>query len=305
MTTTAMPTSAGTSLRGTIGVHAPLSFLGVYDVFSASLAAREHEALFVSGFGFAASHYGLPDVGFIAWPDIVSFVERLRAVLPRHHLLVDMDDGYGDPAIAAHVATRLERAGASGIVLEDQRRPRRCGHFDGKQLLPLDEYLEKLERVLAARRDLVVVARTDASDPDDILRRVEAFAAAGADAVLVDGVRDLAFLDTLSARLTVPLAFNQIAGGKTPPCTLTELRTRGVGLVIYSTPCLFAAQEAITATLRGLAERDGRLLTGAPHVGVSACTAVLDANLAAGAVPAGALNGATDRRGARAAADVA
>src|SRR5438552_3592716 len=98
-----------------------LSFLGVYDVFSASIAARYSKHLFLSGFGFAASHYGLPDIGFIAWSDMVDFVHRVRTVLPQHRLLVDIDDGYGDAEVACHVVSQLERAGASGIVLEDQR----------------------------------------------------------------------------------------------------------------------------------------------------------------------------------------
>ena len=104
-------------------------------MFSASIAARHFKGLFLSGFGFAASHYGLPDIGFIAWGDMVAYVQRVRTVLPRHHLLVDMDDGYGDADIACHVTRLLESVGASGVVIEDQRRPRRCGHFNGKQLL--------------------------------------------------------------------------------------------------------------------------------------------------------------------------
>jgi 2-methylisocitrate lyase-like PEP mutase family enzyme len=165
-----------------------MPFLGVYDVFSASLAARHSDALFMSGFGFAASHYGLPDIGFISWTDMVDFVGRVRAVLPSHHLLVDIDDGYCDTEVACHVASRLERIGASGVVLEDQRRPRRCGHFDGTQIMELDEFLEKLSRVLETRGDLFVVARTDATDAAEAARRVRAFADAGADAVLIDGV---------------------------------------------------------------------------------------------------------------------
>ena len=81
--------------------------VGIYDVFSASVAARRFDALFVSGFGFAASHYGMPDVGFIAWPDVLAFVRRLRSVLPRHHLLVDIDDGYVDVDVACHVVRVL------------------------------------------------------------------------------------------------------------------------------------------------------------------------------------------------------
>lgn len=256
-------------------------FIGVYDVFSASIAAQHYDALFVSGFGFAASYYGLPDIGFIAWPDIVAFVERIRTVLPHHHLLVDIDDGYCDPEVACHVVALLERAGASGVVLEDQRRPRRCGHFEGKQLLEVGEFVAKLERVLATRRDLFVVARTDASDIDDIFTRVNAFVEAGADAILVDGVRDLDVLRSLRKNFNLPIAFNQIAGGKSTPCTTTELMGAGATMIIYSTPCLFAAQQAVDAAIRDLAARDGLLpLPAGSEVGVAGCTQVLSDNLA-------------------------
>src|SRR3954470_23114290 len=151
--------------------------IGVFDMFSASVAVRHYDGLFVSGFGFAASYYGLPDIGFIAWPDMVSFVQRLRLAFPQQHLLVDIDDGYVDPEVACHVVENLERIGASGVILEDQQRPRRCGHVSGKQILPIEQYLEKLNMVLQTRSELVVVARTDATEEREILRRAELLAA--------------------------------------------------------------------------------------------------------------------------------
>jgi len=253
-------------------------FIGVYDVFSAGMAGRHFDSLFLSGFGFAASYYGLPDVGFITWTDIVSYVQRIRTVLPTHHLLVDIDDGYTDPEVACHVVSVLEAAGASGVVLEDQKRPRRCGHFDGKQIMELDEYLAKLRQVLATRREMFVVARTDSSDPADIERRVLAFVEAGADAVLVDGLTSLDTVRRLSSKAGRPFCFNQIAGGKSPACTLTELREAGVKLVIYSTPCLFSAQAAIDDALVELKKADGSL--SGSRIGVKDCTAVLSENLA-------------------------
>ncbi len=164
-------------------------------------------------------------------------------------------------------------------MLEDQKRPRKCGHFDGKQIMELDDFLEKLHRVLEVRTDIFVVARTDASDPDDIARRVTAFSEAGADAILVDGVKDLEVVKQLSASVPQPFTFNQIAGGKSPPCTLSDLKEHDVSLVIYSTPCLFSAQKAIDDTMRSLKGRDG-LIAPAHHggIGVKECTSVLQEN---------------------------
>jgi 2-methylisocitrate lyase-like PEP mutase family enzyme len=269
----------GNALRTAISGRKITCFLGVYDVFSASLAARHYDAIFVSGFGFSASHYGLPDIGFITWSDMVAFVQRLRLVLPTHHILVDIDDGYGDPEVAAHVVSSLARAGASGVVLEDQKRPRRCGHVGGKQIMELDEFLVKLDRVLKARGNMFVVARTDATDDAERLRRAQAFDATEADAVLVDGIESLELLPRIKSRIAKPLMFNQIAGGKSPACSLGQLMEAGVSLVNYSTPCLFAAQEAIEGALQHLKQMDGRLPVSA-MANLSACNARLSDSLA-------------------------
>lgn len=282
-TLTASVASPGARLREAVQSRDIMPFIGVYDVFSASVAGSHFDALFVSGFGFAASFYGLPDVGFITWSDIVAYVQRIRTVLPAHHLLVDIDDGYCDPEVACHVVSVLEASGASGVVLEDQKRPRRCGHFDGKQIMELDEYLAKLRQVLSTRRELFVIARTDSSDPHDIERRVSAFAEAGADAVLVDGLKSLDTVRKLSRRAGRPFCFNQIAGGKSPPCTLNELRDAGAKLVIYSTPCLFAAQSAMQDALTSLSKANGSL--AGSRVGVNDCTRILSANLARRSAP--------------------
>ncbi|MET9950236.1 isocitrate lyase/PEP mutase family protein [Streptomyces sp. NPDC006339] len=276
-------TPHGAALRARIAAPGTTPLVGVYDMYSASVAAGHYDGMFVSGFGFAASYYGLPDIGFIAWPDMLAFVQRLRGAFPRHDLLVDIDDGYVDPEVACHVVESLERAGASGVILEDQKRPRRCGHADGKQVLPLEEYLAKLERVLATRRDLVVVARTDATEEDEILRRAESLAATDADAVLVDGVRSVEWIRRIRKVVDgKPLLFNQIAGGKSPRLSLSELTDLGVDVAIYSTPCLFAAHEAMDAALAELRRADGRLPAVDPGsgVGVAASTRLLERNIA-------------------------
>ncbi|GAA2583041.1 isocitrate lyase/PEP mutase family protein [Actinomadura fulvescens] len=277
--------SPGDGLRAAIRESSVTPLVGVFDMFSASVAAQHYDGLFVSGYGFAASYYGLPDIGFIAWPDMVAFVQRLRLAFPRHHLLVDIDDGYVDPETACHVVGHLEAIGASGIMLEDQRRPRRSGHSDGKQVLPLPEYLEKLHLVLETRRDLVVLARTDAVDEEEMKRRAAALAATAADIVMVDGIRSAEQVRGVRAAVDAvepgkPLLFNQIAGGKSPRWSLSELAELGVDVAIYSTPCLFAAHAAIDAAMARLKADDGRLPDGRDHtVGVAESTALLERNL--------------------------
>lgn len=273
--------SYGNDLRRQVRSASITPLIGVFDMFSASVAAQHYDGLFMSGFGFAASHYGLPDIGFIAWPDMVNFVQRLRLAFPRHHLLVDIDDGYVDPEVACHVVEHLERIGASGVVLEDQKRPRRCGHVDGKQILPLEEYLDKLNLVLATRTDLLVVARTDATEEPEILRRAEALAATDADVLLVDGVRSVERIRKVRAVIgDKPLLFNQIAGGKSPRLSLSELQDLGVNVAMYSTPCLFAAQTAMDKAMLELRADDGRLPEVRDgDVGVAASLALLETNI--------------------------
>jgi 2-methylisocitrate lyase-like PEP mutase family enzyme len=254
--------------------------IGVYDVFSASIAARHFDGLFISGYSFAASHYGLPDIGFISWRDVVDLAHRIRTVLPDPYLLVDIDDGYADVEVACHVVSLLENLGASGVVMEDQKRPRRCGHLDGKQILDLDEYLLKLRKVLSTRKTLDVIARTDATGTDEIRKRVKAFADAGADAILVDGFRDLSLLREMQQETDKPFVFNQIAGGKSPSYNFPDLEESGVSMVIYSTPCLFAAQSSMEKALKSILINKGHLPEeDKGGVDIKSCNAILESNL--------------------------
>jgi len=275
-----MDTQFGQNLRKTLQETDIMPFIGVYDVFSSSIVAQHYDGLFLSGFSFAASHYGLPDIGFITWSDLVAFTHRVRTVLPYHHLLVDIDDGHGDAETACHVVSLLESVGASGVVIEDQKRPRQCGHFPGKQLLEPEEFVSKLKRVLATRKTLFVVARTDATDLHDRIARAHAYAEAGADAVLIEALPDLSLFQQLHSRIDRPLMVNQIVGGQSPSWSLRELHEAGVSLVNYSTPCLFAAQVAIEDTMRTLKERDGLLPpSGSGGSCIQKCTAILYNNL--------------------------
>ena len=111
----------------------------------------------------------------------------IRQILPEHKLLVDIDDGYVDAHVALHVTKQLEQMGVAMVMLEDQARPRRCGHVEDKQLLPLPAYIEKLNAVLGHRDSLCVVVRTDAAG-EELYRRVEAISETDADVLMVDGI---------------------------------------------------------------------------------------------------------------------
>jgi 2-methylisocitrate lyase-like PEP mutase family enzyme len=269
----------GSNLRNSLAEKEIIPFIGVYDVFSATISAKYFDGIFVSGYSFAASYYGMPDIGLISWSDIVSFTQRLRTMLPRQHIIVDIDDGYGDVEVACHVVSLLESIGATGIILEDQKRPKRCGHLDSKQILGLDEFQQKLERVIATRKDMLVVARTDAHDYDEIIRRVKAFDEAGADWLLVDGVSNLDVVRAVRTCTKKPLVFNHIVGGKSPALTLKELKSRGISAVLYSTPCLFAAQAAIQESMQTMLSNDGFLTAeNTKCADLASCKTLLEGN---------------------------
>ena len=271
----------GQRLRNELGSKAPIEpFLGTYDCLSATIAGCYSSNLFLSGFGFSASHYGLPDVGYVSWTDIVAAAWRIRQILPQHKLLVDIDDGFVDIHTACLVVAQLESMGVAMIMLEDQARPRRCGHMDGKQILPLADYIEKLTAVLERRNHLCVLARTDAAG-EDIFRRLEAISLTDADAVLVDGVDSVETLQRVVRSTDKPVLFNQLAGGRSPRLSISELRGLGIRMVQYSTPLLFAAQQAMTESLDTLFASDGAF-PAHPEAGVvtlKQCNALLETNV--------------------------
>ena len=245
---------AGQEFRKRIAKGKILPLIGIYDVFSAKIAAERFEGVFCSGFSYAASAYGLPDIGYVNWRDITDFSTKIRHVIHDTHILVDIDDGFGDEMIAASVAKNLESNGLSAVMMEDQKRPRKCGHFEGKEVLPVDEYLTKLNKVLEARESIFIIARTDATDYKDGLNRAIAYSDAGADGVMVEAIHDLSIVKELSNKIKCPIMVNQLHGGKSPNWSLNEMEDAGVSIVIYSTPCLFAAQYSMGKYLDSLLE---------------------------------------------------
>ena len=190
----------------------------MYDVFSASLASNYFEGVFCSGYGFTASQYGLPDNGHMAWSDLINYVLRMRTILPDNPILVDIDDGFGDKNIASDVIRRLEIVGASSVMMEDQKRPKKCGHLGGKEIVELKVFTKKLENILSSRKSMFVLARTDATNLNEGMDRIKAFAEIGADAVMVEGLEDRDAIDKVcNAVPGTTVAVNLIHGGKTPP----------------------------------------------------------------------------------------
>jgi 2-methylisocitrate lyase-like PEP mutase family enzyme len=246
--------NAGDEFRRRIAKKNLLSLIGVYDIFSAQIAAERFEGVFCSGYSFAASAYGLPDVGYVNWRDMADFATKIRHAVPTTHILVDVDDGFGDEVVAANTIRILESNGLSAVMMEDQKRPRRCGHFEGKEVLPVPEYLTKLGKVLQTRASIFIIARTDAPDAMEGVERALAYAEAGADGVMVEAIRELNTISKLRSHTSVPIMVNQLHGGRSPNWRFDELEDAGASIVIYSTPCLFAAQFGIEQYLDRMLE---------------------------------------------------
>lgn len=235
----------GASFKERVSESKILPLVGVHDIFSATIAAKHFEGVFCSGLSYAASSYGKPDVGFVNWRDMIDFSTRLRAIMPEKHILVDIDDGFGDENVCSSTVKELDLHNLSAVMLEDQSRPRRCGHYDGKVLISIDEYIIKLKSALHNRKSLFIIARTDETDYKKGIERVTRYEEAGADAVMVEAVKNIDEIKEISKNISIPIMVNQIHGGKSPNFSLNELEDAGVSIVIYSSPTLFAAQYGI------------------------------------------------------------
>ena len=240
----------------------PLPLPGVYDALGAVLAARAgFRAVFVSGYALSATRLARPDVGLVTQTEVLDAARRVCAAVDVP-VVVDADTGYGDATNVERTVGELVQAGAAGCFLEDQVWPKRCGHMEGKQVVPLEEYLEKLAAALHARpRGFHVTARTDARAPlglDEAIRRARAFAEAGADAVFVEAPRTPEEMAAVRAALPpeVPLVANMVEGGKTPRRTVAECAAAGFRIVVLPIAGLLAATHALAGLYATLA-RDG------------------------------------------------
>src|SRR5437879_1271703 len=232
---------------------------GAYDALSARLIAQAgFPAVYMTGFGTAASVLGQPDVGLLTMSEMVSRAAAVAAVIGERPLIADADTGYGNPINVRRTVHEYERAGVAAIHIEDQVWPKKCGHMEGKQVIPLDEMVQKIRAAVDARRDpdFVVIARTDANAVyglEDALRRGQAYREAGADVIFIEAPRSLEELRAIAQTFPdVPLLYNWAESGKTPLLSLEEIHALGFKLVIFPASLLFAATHTLLSLLEVL-----------------------------------------------------
>jgi len=212
---------------------------GVYDAFTALVAEQSgFKTLYVSGAAISYTRLGRPDIGLVSMSEVVEIVGVMRDRV-NADLIVDADTGYGNALNVGRTTRLFERAGASAIQLEDQDFPKRCGHLDGKVLIPAAEMVGKIKAALDARRlrETLVIARTDAIAVEGFERAIERAALyrdAGADVLFVEAPKTRAELKRIPPALRgVPLMANMVEGGKTPVLSAAELESMGFALVIF------------------------------------------------------------------------
>jgi len=249
--------SVTTRLRELLAQPDLLVAPGAYDALSARLIAQAgFPAVYMTGFGTAASTLGQPDVGLLTMSEMVSRAAALAAVVGDRPLIADADTGYGNPINVRRTIREYERAGVAAVHIEDQIWPKKCGHMEGKQVIPVDEMVQKIRAAVDARQDpdFVIIARTDANAVyglADALHRGRAYREAGADVIFIEAPRSIEELRTIAQAFPdVPLLFNWAESDKTPLLSLEETHALGFKLVIFPVSLLFAA----TRTLLDLLE---------------------------------------------------
>jgi 2-methylisocitrate lyase-like PEP mutase family enzyme len=212
---------------------------GVYDAFTALVATQAGFAtLYVSGAAIAYTKLARPDIGLTGMSEVAETITLIRDRVGAH-LIVDADTGYGNALNVVRTVRVFERAGASAIQLEDQDFPKRCGHLDGKVLIPADEMVAKIKAALDARvsSDTLVIARTDAvavEGFEQAIARARLYREAGADVLFVEAPKTREELARVAQALPgVPLLANMVEGGKTPPLPAAALEALGFALVIF------------------------------------------------------------------------
>ncbi len=223
---------------------------GVYDVLSAKIAQRAgFPAVVLTGYGVSASYLGEPDFGLLTQSEILDVARRVIQAVDIM-VTVDADTGYGGPLNVQRMVRELIKIGAGGIILEDQRWPKRCGHMRGKEVIAAEEHAMKIRAAKDAAGEIpfIVTARTDAIAThglDEAISRAKLYKEAGADMLFVEAPRSKEELWRIGKELPPPLVVNMIEGGLTPVCSLEELYEMGFFAVGYVLTGLFAAAKAL------------------------------------------------------------
>jgi len=233
---------------------------GAFDPLAARLVEEAgFPAVYITGFGTSAALLGRPDVGLLTMTEMADNAGRIAASVDIP-VIADADTGYGNPLNVIRTVGAYEAAGAAGIHIEDQVAPKKCGHMDGKLVIPAEEMAAKIRAATEARGnpDFVIIARTDARAVEGFehaLARARRYLQAGADVLFIEALTSEAeAAQAARAFPGVPLLFNWAEGGKTPPVSLARLEEMGYRIVIFPIGTLLAATAGMRRILREIAQ---------------------------------------------------
>lgn len=232
---------------------------GAYDVWSAKMVELAgFDAIYMTGYGVSASMIGKPDIGLLSFTEITTMAKNM-AMATSIPLVADCDTGFGNTLNVIRCVEEFEAAGVAAIQFEDQLMPKRCGHMEGKVLIPQEDMVAKIRAAVYARRDpdFTIIARTDAravNGFEDALARAQAYVDAGADIIFVEAPQSADEVRQIGAALNIPLLANMVENGKTPLFTREQLQEMGYSIAIYPVTGLYAATKAVMHTLGELKE---------------------------------------------------
>lgn len=241
---------------------------GVFDMISALIADRMNfNALYITGYGTVASHLGLPDAGLATYSDMIERVARI-AEMTKTPIIADADTGYGGLLNVRHTVRGYEKAGVSGIQIEDQEFPKKCGHTPNRKVIPIEDMITKIKVASDSRLkdDTLIVARTDSRTAlgiDEALRRAEAYAKAGADVIFVESPESEDEMTRIAKTIDVPLLANMVEGGSTPVLSASQLHALGFSIAIFPASGFLTVAQALTSVYTDL-QKHGRTTQASP-----------------------------------------
>lgn len=248
--------------------------LGVHDAFTAVVAERAgFETLFLGGFGASASLLGMPDLNLITLSEMAAAVRRMAARL-RVPLVADADTGHGGVHNMARAVREFEAAGAAGLIIEDQVAPKRCGHFEGKDVVAAGEMVLRLRAALAARssKHFVIIARTDARTVrgfNEAVRRANLYVKTGADVAFIEAPHSERELEAIPKRVKAPLLVNVLTGGRTPALPAERLEKMGYKIAVYPIESLMVTAAAVRRLAESVLTAGGVSAVASEMVGFS------------------------------------
>jgi 2-methylisocitrate lyase-like PEP mutase family enzyme len=248
------------SFRNLLVEDGPLILPGAHDALAARLIQRAgFKGYFIGGFGVVGARFGVPDIGLKSLGDISQAVRDIMGAcdLP---VLVDADDGYGDVKNVVHTVHTYEKMGVGALFLEDQRWPKRCGHLEGKKVVPVEEHEEKIRAAASEKLnpDTFLIARTDArgvSGLDDAMRRAERYLRAGADCIFIEALRSVEELERVGKAFDLAVA-SPLAGGISPILRPEEYWRLGFKIIPYGIDLVLRVTRAMQVALEDM--RSGR-----------------------------------------------